>query len=108
MGVGEPLEVAEKNKEMKVKMCGLSPHLVYQDDVITKFVSANQHFTQLFRCRDSNFLDVTANSRVLPSPAPRIPQRSCSQAIFVCSHSSLLLAFLFEKAVLLKGEINLG
>ena len=47
--------MAEKNKEMKVKMCGLSPHLVSQDDVI-KFVSANQHFTLTFSMQRFKFL----------------------------------------------------
>lgn len=55
-GWGSLLGCRRKNKEMKVKMCGLSPHLVYQDDVITKFVSANQHFTPTFSMQRFNFL----------------------------------------------------
>ena len=54
--MGEPLGEAEKNKEMKVKMCGLSPYLVSQDGVITKFVSANQHFTPTFSMQRFKFL----------------------------------------------------
>ena len=56
MGVGEPLGVAEKNKEIKVKMCGLSPHLVPHDDVVNKFVSANQYFTLTSLMQKCKFL----------------------------------------------------
>ena len=68
-GWGSLLGWRRKNKEMKVKMCGLSPHLVSQDDVITKFVSANQHFTPTFSMQRFKFLrrDCTLSCSSVPS-----------------------------------------
>lgn len=55
-GWGSLLGWWRKNEEVKVKMCGLSPHLVHHDDVITKFVSANLHFTLTFLMQKCKFL----------------------------------------------------
>ena len=50
------------------------------NDVITYVISANEHFTALFRCRYSNSRIVVASSPSFSRPAARVPRRACSQA----------------------------